>query len=376
MLRARLSDARHFWDLDRRDTLNSRVNALKKVTFHAKLGSQYDRVSRLSLVATTLAPLVGADIADTQTAATLAKADLVTGMVGEFPELQGVMGSYYALHDGENAAVAAAIHEHYLPKGPGDAVPTAPVSIAVALAEKIEILVGFFGIGEKPTGSGDPYALRRAALGIIRIIRENRLRLRLRPVLNETRTRFGGIFDGNPADEILAFIVERLRVQLRTEGRRHDVLAAAFAAANDDDLTRLLRRADAVEALLGTAEGADLLAAYRRATNILRIEERKGPLDLGPVDAALLEEDAEKALNTVLDRADADVTKALADEDFANAMSTLAAIRPAVDAFFESVTVNTDVPALRINRLRLLKRLRSLTDRAADFSRLETTGTA
>ena len=376
VLRARLSDARHFWDLDRRDTLNSRVNALKKVTFHAKLGSQYDRVSRLSLVATTLAPLVGADIADTQTAATLAKADLVTGMVGEFPELQGVMGSYYALHDGENAAVAAAIHEHYLPKGPGDAVPTAPVSIAVALAEKIEILVGFFGIGEKPTGSGDPYALRRAALGIIRIIRENRLRLRLRPVLNETRTRFGGIFDGNPADEILAFIVERLRVQLRTEGRRHDVLAAAFAAANDDDLTRLLRRADAVEALLGTAEGADLLAAYRRATNILRIEERKGPLDLGPVDAALLEEDAEKALNTVLDRADADVTKALADEDFANAMSTLAAIRPAVDAFFESVTVNTDVPALRINRLRLLKRLRSLTDRAADFSRLETTGTA
>ena len=195
-------------------------------------------------------------------------------------------------------------------------------------------------------------------------------------MLNETRTRFGGIFDGNPADEILTFIVERLRVQLRTEGRRHDVLAAAFAAANDDDLTRLLRRADAVEALLGTAEGADLLAAYRRATNILRIEERKGPLDLGPVDAALLEEDAEKALNTVLDRADADVTKALADEDFANAMSTLAAIRPAVDAFFESVTVNTDVPALRINRLRLLKRLRSLTDRAADFSRLETTGTA
>jgi glycyl-tRNA synthetase beta chain len=376
VLRARLSDARHFWDLDRRETLKSRVEALKKVTFHAKLGSQYDRVGRLSTVATAVASLLDADIADTQRAATLAKADLVTGMVGEFPELQGVMGSYYALHDGENAPVAAAIRDHYLPKGPGDAVPTAPVSIAVALAEKIEILVGFFGIGEKPTGSGDPYALRRAALGIIRIVRENSLRLRLRPLLNETRTRFGGIFGGNPTDEILAFIVERLRVQLRTEGRRHDVLAAAFASGNDDDLTRLLSRADAVEDLLGTAEGADLLAAYRRATNILLIEERKGPLDLGLPDAALLQEDAEKALNTVLDKADTNVIKALADEDFATAMTKLASIRPAVDAFFESVTVNSDDADLRINRLSLLKRLKSLMDRAADFSRLETTGTA
>jgi glycyl-tRNA synthetase beta chain len=366
VLRARLSDARHFWDLDRAASLASRVDALRKVTFHARLGTQHERVMRLRALAPQIAEVLGFDPAQAARAAELAKADLTTGMVGEFPELQGVMGGYYALHDGETAEVAAAIRDHYAPRGPSDAVPTAPISIAVALAEKIEVLTGFFGIGEKPTGSGDPYALRRAALGIIRIIRENGLRVGLR----------GLIQDAALADDILAFIVERLRVQLRAEGRRHDVLAAAFAAANDDDLTRLLRRADAVEALLGTAEGADLLAAYRRAANILRIEERKGSLDLGPVDTALLEEDAETALNTVLDAADTEVTKALADEDFGTAMTKLAAIRPAVDAFFESVTVNSDQADLRINRLRLLKRLRSLTDRAADFSRLETTGAA
>jgi glycyl-tRNA synthetase beta chain len=288
------------------------------------------------------------------------------------------MGGYYALHDGEPPEVAAAIRDHYAPKGPSDAVPTAPVSIAVALADKIDLLAQFFAIDEKPTGSGDPYALRRAALGIIRIIRENGLRLPLRPEIRSALSDTNADEDRKTAvrDDILAFIVERLRVQLRTEGRRHDVLAAAFAAANDDDLTRLLRRADAVEALLGTAEGADLLAAYRRATNILRIEERKGPLDLGPVDASLLEAPAERALDTVLNDADIAVTKALADEDYATAMTILASIRPAVDAFFESVTVNSEVSALRINRLRLLKRLGSLTDRAADFSRLETTGTA
>jgi glycyl-tRNA synthetase beta chain len=366
VLRARLSDARHFWDLDRAASLASRVDALRKVTFHAKLGTQHERVMRLRALAPQIAEVLGFDPAQAARAAELAKADLTTGMVGEFPELQGVMGGYYALHDGETAEVAAAIRDHYAPRGPSDAVPTAPISIAVALAEKIEVLTGFFGIGEKPTGSGDPYALRRAALGIIRIIRENGLRVGLR----------GLIQDAALAVDILAFIVERLRVQLRAEGRRHDVLAAAFAAASDDDLTRLLRRADAVEALLGTAEGADLLAAYRRAANILRIEERKGSLDLGPVDTALLEEDAETALNTVLDAADTEVTKALADEDFGTAMTKLAAIRPAVDAFFEGVTVNSDQADLRINRLRLLKRLRSLTDRAADFSRLETTGAA
>jgi glycyl-tRNA synthetase beta chain len=378
VLRARLSDARHFWDLDRRETLKSRVDALRKVTFHAKLGSQYDRVGRLARLADHIAKSLDGDWQHAYHAATLAKADLTTGMVGEFPELQGVMGGYYALYDGEHPDVAAAIRDHYAPKGPSDAVPTAPVSIAVALADKIDLLAQFFAIDEKPTGSGDPYALRRAALGVIRIIRENGLRLALRPEIHSAISDAQADEARKIAvrDEVLAFIVERLRVQLRTEGRRHDVLAAAFAAANDDDLTRLLRRADAVEDLLGTAEGADLLAAYRRATNILRIEERKAPLDLGPVDPARLEEDAEKALDTVLDDADTAVTKALADEDFASAMTALAGIRSAVDAFFENVTVNTEIHALRINRLRLLLRLRSLTDRAADFSRLETTGTA
>jgi glycyl-tRNA synthetase beta chain len=378
VLRARLSDARHFWDLDRRVPLKSRLEALKNVTFHAKLSSQYDRVGRLARLADHIAVALDGHWERSYHAATLAKADLTTGMVGEFPELQGVMGSYYALHDGEHPEVAAAIREHYAPKGPSDAVPTAPVSIAVALADKIDLLAQFFDIGEKPTGSGDPYALRRAALGIIRIIRENGLRLKLRPEISSALSDETADDDRKAIvrEEVLAFIIERLRVQLRAEGRRHDVLAAAFAAANDDDLTRLLRRADAVEALLGTAEGADLLAAYRRAANILRIEERKGPLEIGLVQPRLLVEAAERTLNTTLDTAEIDVTNALADEDFATAMTKLAAIRPAVDAFFESVTVNSDEPDLRSNRLSLLKRLRSLMDRAADFSRLETTGAA
>ena len=374
VLRARLSDARHFWDLDRAQSLASRLPALEKVTFHAKLGSQAARVKRLIEIANLTARAVGADQREAMRAAELAKADLTTGMVGEFPELQGVMGGYYALHDGESPAVAEAIREHYQPKGPSDAVPTAPVSIAVALAEKIEILVGFFGIGEKPTGSGDPYALRRAALGIIRIIRENALRIKLRPVLNETRLRFDAIFEGNPTEDVLAFIIERLRVQLRAEGRRHDVLAAAFAAANDDDLTRLLHRADAVEALLGTQEGADLLAAYRRAANILRAEEKKSSLADNAFDRALLIEPAEIALATALDTAEDQVTKALGAENFSLAMTQLSELRPVIDDFFETVTVNANEPGLRINRLTLLKRLRSLTDKAADFSRLETTG--
>ena len=378
VLRARLSDARHFWDLDRRETLRSRVEALKTVTFHAKLGSQYDRVGRLARLADHVAVSLDGPWEQAYRAATLAKADLTTGMVGEFPELQGVMGGYYALHDGEPPEVAAAIREHYAPKGPSDAVPTAPVSIAVALADKIDLLAQFFAIDEKPTGSGDPYALRRAALGIIRIIRENGLRLPLRAAIHSAISDAHADEDRKTVvrDEILAFIVERLRGQLRAEGRRHDVLAAAFASGSDDDLTRLLSRADAVEDLLGTSEGQNLLAAYRRAANILRIEERRGPLDLGPADNNLLVEDAERALEAILEAVDTDVTKALAGEDFARAMTILAAIRPAVDAFFESVTVNAEPPALRINRLRLLRRLTSLMDRAADFSRLETTGIA
>ena len=252
VLRARFADARHFWDLDRKARLESRVPLLDHVTFHAKLGSQGERVRRLERLAEEISPHVGAGPALARDAARLCKADLVTGMVGEFPELQGVMGRYYALHDGEDRFVADAIRDHYAPKGPTDAVPTADVSIAVALADKLDQLVGFFSIGEKPTGAGDPYALRRAALGIIRIIRENRLRLGLLPVIELAGQGWHhhGVHPV-PPQEILDFLAERLRVQLRAEGARHDVLAAVFAACADDDITRLLTRTDAVAELLG-----------------------------------------------------------------------------------------------------------------------------
>ena len=257
VLRARFADARHFWDLDRKDPLESRLPRLEHVTFHAKLGSQGDRVRRLKRLAGLLAPHVDAGPALAERAAELAKADLVTGMVGEFPELQGIMGRYYALHDAEPGEVADAIRDHYAPKGPGDAVPTAAVSIAVALADKLDLLAGFFAIGEKPTGSGDPYALRRAALGIIRIIRENRLRLHLLPLIEAAGQglHHHGVHPV-PPQEILEFLAERLRIQLRAEGARHDILAAVFAATAehgpDDDLTRLLARADAVADLLSS----------------------------------------------------------------------------------------------------------------------------
>jgi glycyl-tRNA synthetase beta chain len=395
VLRARFADARHFWDLDRKTRLDSLLPKLDHVTFHARLGSQGDRVRRLQALAEHIAPVVHAGPALARDAARLCKADLVTGMVGEFPELQGVMGSYYALHDGEERLVADAIRDHYAPKGPNDAVPTAPVSIAVALADKLDQLAGFFAIGEKPTGSGDPYALRRAGLGIIRIIRENRLRLRLLPLIDTALLAFHhhGVHPApareapssqaltrempareGPAAEVMAFLAERLRVQLRAEGARHDVLAAVFAAKGeqgaDDDLTRLLARTDAVAALLGGADGANLLTAYRRAANILRIETRKdGPHD-APPNASLLCEPAEIDLDHSLAAIDV-VSDLLRQEDFAGAMTELARLRAPLDAFFDQVTVNAPEPELRRNRLRLLHLVQATMNRVADFSRLE-----
>lgn len=372
VLRARFADARHFWDLDRKARLESQVPRLDHVTYHAKLGSQGDRVVRLKRLAAIIAPHVHAGPALAERAAELAKADLVTGMVGEFPELQGVMGRYYALHDHEDALVADAIRDHYAPRGQSDAIPTAPVSIAVALADKIDQLVGFFAIGERPTGSGDPYALRRAALGIIRIIRENKLRtlrFNLIPLIEAAGAAYHGITP-MPAREIMDFLAERLRVQLRTEGSRHDVLSAVFAAGGDDDIARLLAKADAVAALLASKDGADLLTAYRRAANILRIEDRKdGPHAAAP-DPSLLQEAEEVDLNHALDSMH-DVTKYLAGEDYATAMSRMAQLRAPLDAFFERVTVNAAEPELRRNRLNLLHRVRSAMDRIADFSRIE-----
>jgi len=379
VLRARFADARHFWDLDRNTRLESRVPLLEHVTFHARLGSQGDRVRRLKRLAWLIAGRLAAPPAMAERAAELAKADLVSGMVGEFPELQGTMGRYYALHDGEDRAIADAVRDHYAPKGPADAVPAEPVSIAVALADKLDQLVGFFAIDERPTGAGDPYALRRAALGIIRIIRENRLRLELKLLLQDALEQFRnhpGIGEGGETlvGDVLAFVVERLRVQLRAEGARHDVLAAVFAAAGehgpDDDLTRLLARTDAVAGLLASPEGADLLTAYRRAANILRIEERKdGPYRASP-DPSLLREQAEFDLNHALTATDA-VGTLLEQEQYGAAMTELARLRAPVDAFFDRVTVNAAEPELRRNRLQILNLLRATMDRVADFSRIE-----
>ena len=288
VLRARFSDARHFWDQDRRTPLAARVAALDGVTFHAALGTQGARVRRLVRLAEIVANAIGAPPAQAARAALLAKADLTTGMVGEFPELQGVMGAYYARHDGEDEAVADAIRDHYAPRGAADPVPAGLLSVAVALADKLDQLAGFFAIGEKPTGSGDPYALRRAALGMIRILREHGLRVNLTPLI---RAAADGISAADPQTvtaEVLAFIAERLRVQMRAEGARHDVLAAVTAGRQDDDLLRVLARTDAVATFLGTEDGANLLAAYKRAVNILRIEEKRdGPHDGAPDEAAL-----------------------------------------------------------------------------------------
>lgn len=403
VLRARLSDARFFWDQDRKQPLESFLPKLEEVVFHAKLGTQGQRVARLERLARHLAPLVGADGDLAARAARLAKADLASGMVGEFPELQGVMGRYYALHNGEDPRVAEAIGAHYRPLGPGDAVPSEPVAIAVALADKLDTLVGFFAADERPTGSGDPFALRRAALGVIRIIRENRLRLRLADLLGEAffgypqavgaaaTPEFGMAVaqeklsngwrpptgSAHPpmvaafAAGLVDFLAERLRVQLRSEGARHDVVAAAFGAGGEDDLNRLLARADALKALVEGSDGPNLLAAYKRAANILRIEEKKDGPHAGPVDAALLTAPEEQALAAALAAAEPAVTTALAAEDYASAMSALAALRGPVDAFFDRVTVNDPVPELRRNRLRLLARLRAAMDAVADFSRIE-----
>lgn len=357
VLRARLSDARFFWDQDRRQPLEAYLPKLAEVTFHARLGSQRDRVDRLMRLAGEIAPLAGADRALAERAALLCKADLVTGMVGEFPELQGVMGRYYALAAGEDGAVANAIRDHYAPRGAEDDVPAEKVAVALALADRIDTLTGFFAAGEKPTGSGDPFALRRAALGIIRIVRDNDLRLDLARFVDA---------------EVLDFIFERLRVQLRAEGKRHDIVAAVLARGADGDLLRVLARAEAIEALLRTEDGANLRTAYARAANILRIEEKKdGRAYAADPDPARYREPQERALAAALDTAEPAIDTHLASEDFVAAMTDLAALRAPLDAFFDHVTVNAPEPELRENRLYLLSRVRRAMDRIADFSKLE-----
>ena len=400
VVRARLSDAKFFWETDKATKLEDRLPKLDTIVFHEKLGTQGERVARIAGLARRIASAIDFQLDPdlVERAARLAKADLVTEMVGEFPELQGLMGRKYATLQGEDPRVAAAIEEHYKPLGPSDRVPTEIVSIAVAMADKLDVLAGFWSIDEKPTGSKDPFGLRRAALGVIRLILENGLRLPLLdgPIWDAFDEQPGklavvmdlsgdGSHDGAGIEEtdvlvdprakdLLAFLADRLKVYLRDQGARHDLIDAVFALPGQDDLLMVVRRVEALGEFLGTDDGRNLLAGYKRAANILRIEEKKDgrAYDEAP-DAALAAsgQPEERALAEALAAAREEASAAVAAEDFSGAMRALSRLRAPVDAFFEKVTVNADDPALRRNRLLLLNALRAATREVADFSRIE-----
>ncbi|MFO1067027.1 MAG: glycine--tRNA ligase subunit beta [Geminicoccaceae bacterium] len=373
VLRARLWDAKYFWDLDRQRPLEAGLPKLERMVFHADLGSQGERVQRLVALSGALVPFVpGADRMLAERAALLAKADLVTGMVGEFPELQGVMGSHYARLQGEPGAVARAVAEHYAPKGPEDRCPAAPESVVVALADKLDTLVGFFAKGLRPTGSKDPFALRRAALGVLRLVVENGLRLPLREVLVTAAAGHQAIERFDPAP-LLAFFADRLKVYLREQGVRHDLIAAILAKG-DDDIVRVLARTKALAGFLDSEDGRNLLVAYRRASSIVGIEEKRdGRRFDGTPAADLLRDPAETALAGALGVAGTAIDRSLAGEDWAGAMAALASLRGPVDAFFDRVMVNVEDAGLRVNRLLLLGRIRSALGAVADFALIEDT---
>jgi glycyl-tRNA synthetase beta chain len=427
VIAARLSDARFFWQQDKKRPLDEMAAALAGITFHEKLGSQKDRVERVAELAYQIAGAVDADRDDARRAAQLAKADLVSGMVGEFPELQGLMGRYYAEAGGIKPETARAIELHYKPKGPSDTVPKLEdgdaVAVAVALADKLDTLVGFWAIGEKPTGSGDPYQLRRAALGVIRIVLENDLRLPLFKRLRhhaivvsaaiedesfdkelralhelpdhlrtepefaalQSRAIFESLFGvsypkkftraAQVGDDLLAFFADRLKVHLREKGARHDLIDAVFSLGGQDDLALIVRRVEALGEFLKTDDGANLLIGVRRAINIIRDEERKDKRSYaGAADPALLREPQEKALYSAIQKVKKDTAGAINVENFAGAMRALAELRAPVDAFFDKVTVNVadrpDAEALRANRLALLSEIRAATLTVADFSKI------
>jgi glycyl-tRNA synthetase beta chain len=446
VIRSRLSDAKFFYETDLKTKLEDRLPKFENIVFHEKLGTQAERIKRIERLAAEIAPLVGADVEMAKRAAKLAKADLLTEVVGEFPELQGLMGKYYALAQGEDASVAAASEEHYKPQGPNDRVPTDPVSVAVALADKIDTLVGFWAIDEKPTGSKDPYALRRAALGVTRLIVDNHFRMGLtelvraavRVAASKELELVGKIasFDGLPSQQrefleyhripfmrgfsaetgvttgtsghpsffkfvwfypelfrevaskfpiwiqeysppekdgdLLSFFADRLKVQLREQGARHDLVDAVFALGGQDDLLMVVRRVEALGKFLDTDDGKNLLAGTKRASNILAIEEKKDKRSFdGAPNAALYSLAEEKTLAKAIDQVKVEATAAVAKEDFAAAMSAMAKLRPAVDAFFDKVKVNDDDPKIRENRLKLLNEIRSATRAVADFSKIE-----
>jgi len=358
VIRARLSDAKFFYETDLKTRLEERLPKFEHIVFHEKLGTQAERIARIEKLAIELAPIVRADVEKTRRAAKLAKADLLTEVVGEFPELQGLMGKYYAEAQGEDEAVARACEDHYRPKGPDDVVPSNPVSIAVALADKLDTLIAFWSIDEKPTGSKDPYALRRAALGVIRIVLDNGIRLPLLPIIKQ--------------GDLLSFFADRLKVQLRDQGARHDLVDAVFSLEGQDDLVLIVRRVEALAKFLDSEDGQHLLTGTKRAANILRIEEKKdkASYDQAP-DPKLYTLPEEKELARAIDAARKDAAAAVAREDFAAAMSAMAKLRPHVDAFFDKVTVNADDKAVRANRLRLLNEIRAATRAVADFSKIE-----
>tara|TARA_A100001391_G_scaffold174326_1_gene136715 strand:+ start:361 stop:2397 length:2037 start_codon:yes stop_codon:yes gene_type:complete len=356
VIRARLSDAKFFYESDLETPLADNLPKLEDVVFHAKLGTQAERVARIEKLAAEIAPLVGADVEDAKRAAKLSKADLPTGMVGEFPELQGLMGRYYALAQGEKPQVATAIEEHYKPLGPSDRVPAEPVSIAVALADKLDILAGFWAINEKPTGSKDPYALRRAALGVIRLIVDNKLRLSIGRFVSNT--------------DLLSFFHDRLKVSLRDSGARHDLVDAVISS-DSDDILQIVSRVNALGSLLDAEDGKALLAGYKRAANILTAEEKKDSRTYsGAVEIASLSTPEEQSLAAAVEQANTDVTARLENDDYTGAVSVLASLRTPVDAFFEKVLVNDPDLAIRANRLNLLASLRDTMHLVADFSKV------
>ena len=391
VLRARLSDARFFWNQDRHHRLEEFVPALQdsapglgrtvptleSVVFHARLGSVYEKAKRIAKLARTLCPATSNPELAAR-AGLLCKADLVTEMVGEFPDLQGVIGNLFAVEDGEQEAVCDAIAEHYAPQGRGDLCPTKPISVAVALADRLDTLAGFFAIDERPTGSKDPFALRRAALGVIRLIVENELRLSLAGALSKALDGYDDLLPAEPGPEatreaLLAFFADRLKVALRDEGVRHDLISAVFAVeGGEDDLVRLLARVDALASFLDSEGGANLLTAYRRAANILRIEEKNdGRSYEGEPDPTLFVEEEEHALNDQIFKANQLAEHMLGKEAFHHTVSIMAPLREPVDAFFDNVTVNCDDLALRRNRLLMLSQIRATLDRVADFSKIE-----
>ena len=396
VIAARLSDARFFWEQDKKRPLDEMAGSLAGITFHEKLGSQRDRVERVAEAAYYIAGAVDANPEDARRAAQLAKADLVSGMVGEFPELQGLMGHYYAEAAGAKPEIARAIELHYKPKGPNDTVPRVEdgdaVAVAVALADKLDTLVGFWAIGEKPTGSGDPYQLRRAALGVIRIVLENDLRLPLAQAFglsvepfklkalhdaaskpnSEKRQQIPG---KQTLDDLLAFFADRLKVHLREKGARHDLIDAVFSLGGQDDLALIVKRVEALGEFLKSDDGANLLTGVRRAINILRDEEKKDKKSYaGAADAKLLREPQEKTLHAAIQKVKKDTAAAINVENFAGAMRALAELRAPVDAFFDKVIVNAsegaDAAALRANRLALLSEIRAATLNVADFSKI------